>query len=218
MYRFASKIMKDVRELAQYLIKYFERIEREYGGAEVWHKGLITAQEWLRLIDADDVSSTELSAFIGTVHANWERSSGWWDLAGGAYQWVRTKGASVAPPEVFFKIEEVPFTAERDKVTLLEHAHTLLKTFERYCNEDPTGEPWLIGVNFVRRWLKLMDAEKASMAEISELTESGMENSRKYLSRAWLDTELGVWGWCKVIGHSELIPDSLRSMFGKKNG
>ena len=117
MYHFASKVMKDARELALYLIEYFERIEREYRNANVWHKGLTTAQEWLRLIDADDVSSAELSEFIGTVHANWERSSGWWDLAAGAYQWVLTKGASVAPPDVFFAIEEVPFSAERENGT-----------------------------------------------------------------------------------------------------
>ena len=209
----------EAREHAEELVKYFDRIIRDFGDSEVWQKGLTTAQEWLRLIKADNVSSAELSAFIGVVHANWDRSSGWWTLAGGAYEWVRTKDATVAPEKEFFAHENVLFPVERDKAALLGRAHRLLNTFERYRDEDPTSELWSIGFSIVRKWLSLMDAEEVILAEISELTESVMKNSGKFaMSLAWLDTEHGVWRWCKTVGHSEIIPDSWRSMLSKQDG
>ena len=56
------------REHAENLVKYFERIAREED-QEVWWKGLSTAQEWLRLIDTENLSQAELSTFIDVVHA-----------------------------------------------------------------------------------------------------------------------------------------------------
>ena len=209
----------EAREHAEKLVKYFEMIIRKYNDLEVWRKGLTTAQEWLRLINADNVSSDELSAFIGVVHANWDKSSGWLNLAGGAYQWVRTRDVTVAPAKVFFAHENVLFPVERDKAALLGRAHRLLNTFERYRSEDPTSELWSIGFNIVRKWLRLMDSEEVVLAEISELTESVIKNSAKFdMSLTWLDTEHGVWSWCKTVSQTELIPDSWRSMFSKQNG
>jgi len=201
----------EAREHAEKLVKYFEMIIGKYNDLEVWQKGLTTAQEWLRLINAANASSVELSAFIGVVHANWDRSSGWWDLAGGAYHWVRKIGFTVAPPEVFFSHEDVLFPVDRDKAALLARAHRLLNTFEVYRSEDPTSELWPIALNIVRRWLRLMDAEEVVLAEISELAESVTKNSGQFImSIAWIHTEHGVWSWCKTVGHSELIPDSRR--------
>src|SRR4051812_28828545 len=96
------------REHAENLVKYFERIIREYDGGEVWQKGLKTAQEWLRLIDSESASQVELSTFIDIVHANRYRTSGWADLASGAYHWVASKNIPISPPEIFFASDSLP--------------------------------------------------------------------------------------------------------------
>ena len=135
MYYYMGQRQKDARENAENLVKHFKRIIAEYSQAEVWQKGLTTAQEWLRLINADNPSSAEISAFIAVVDANCDRSSAWADMAGGAYQWARTKG--VSRPKTLFASEGLLFAAKSDSVTWLEHARMLLKAFERRHEDDP---------------------------------------------------------------------------------
>lgn len=83
------------------LVGYFEHLAQE-NDQEIWQNGLVTTQEWLRLIDAENPSKNELLELIRIVHANMYRSSGWLDLALGVYRWVSSKGIEVAPPEEFF--------------------------------------------------------------------------------------------------------------------
>lgn len=206
----------EAREHAENLVKYFEHIAHE-NDREVWWKGLSTAQEWLRLIDADNASQAELSAFIGVVHADRYRTSGWFDLALGAYHWVSTKGVPIPPPEVFFASEglsiDTYFTA-----TPLEHAHTLVKIFEQYTREDPDNEAWAIGLDVVREWLRLSEAKEARRSEISALVRNVFENQQKYLSKAWFDTAFSVGNWCKASGNLDLIPDDFRHLFTTRIG
>src|ERR1700690_3795938 len=93
--------MEDVHTYAERLVKYFE-----------WHtsknatkrmlKGAKAAREWLRLIDADQVTEAEMSALIGMTCANMDEGSNWSDLAVGAYHWATSKGFKLPPREVYF--------------------------------------------------------------------------------------------------------------------
>jgi hypothetical protein len=131
------------REHAEMSIKYFRRLAHE-SGREVWKHGLDAAQEWLRLIDASSVSSTEVLAFIGVIHANRYRTSGWYDLALGAYHWASTNGFPVPPPEDFWSAEDLPGVIY-DQVPSREYAEILVKHFEQYAREDPNQEVWELG-------------------------------------------------------------------------
>jgi hypothetical protein len=205
----------EAREHAENLMEYFERIAHE-NDQEVWWKGLSTAQEWLRLINADNASYTELSTFIDVVHANRYRTSGWFDLALGAYHWVSTKGVVIPSPEVFFASEGVP-TEIQFTATPLEYAHILVKFLEQYNREDPSNEAWTIGLEIVREWLRLSEAKKASRSEVEALVKSVFENYRRYHSKIWFDTAIGVGNWCKASGNLDLIPDDFRRMLTTGN-
>lgn len=193
----------NAREHAESLAKYFERIAH-IDDREVWWKGLETAQEWLRLIDADHAPSSELTAFINVVHANRYRTSGWYDLALGAYHWVKTKGISIFPPEIFFAPEGMT-TEMLQTVTPFEHAHTLVRVFEQYKREDPSSETWAVGLDVVREWLRLSEAEEMSKSEVSILVQKVF--NQDYSSKLWFDTAVGISRWCNATGNLDLIPD-----------
>ncbi|MCP4537516.1 MAG: hypothetical protein GY832_10250 [Chloroflexi bacterium] len=199
------------REHAENLIEYFDRISRENSN-EVWKKGFITAKEWLGLIDSQNATQQEISAFINVVHANRYRTSGWFDLALGAYHWVKGNGHPVSPPEEFFASERLPGVDFRD-VTPAEHAHLLIKYFEQNCLEDPSSAIWPLGLETAREWLKLIESEAPKESEVSTLVEKVFENKRTCLSQGFFDTALGVYAWCKELGFLNLIPDEFRSLF-----
>jgi len=205
----------EAREQAENLVGYFERIARE-NDREVWWKGLRTAQEWLGLIGTDNASQAELSAFIDVVHANRYRTSGWYDLALGAYHWISTKNVPVLPPEIFFASEgvrtEIYFTA-----TPLEYAHIVVGFFERYNREDPSSEAWAIGLDVVREWLRLSEAREVSRSEVTTLVKKVFENYQRYLSKVWFDTAVGVSSWCTATGNLDLIPEDFRHMAAPGN-
>ncbi len=143
------------REHAERLVKYFERIASENENREVWQKGLTTAQEWLRLIDSENISQEELSNFIRVIHANKSRTSGWYDLASGAYHWAHSKGFALPKVKDFFDSENLPSTTF-EKVTFEEHAEILVKHFGKYLDEDPHSLAWKIGLKSAQEWQRLL--------------------------------------------------------------
>lgn len=200
------------REHAENLVGYFERIANENDG-EVWQKGLVTAQEWLRLISEENAPQVELLTFIGVVHANRYRGSGWFDLALGAYHWVRAKGVSVPPAEVFFASEGLPSNISFFRKTFHEQAYALLAIFEEYNEEDPSSEVWASGIEIIHDWLKLIDMPNVKKPEISVFVQSMFHNQNKFLStKVWFDTALGVSFWCKEKGYLDLVPDRYQSL------
>ncbi|MBK8906142.1 MAG: hypothetical protein IPM53_33495 [Anaerolineaceae bacterium] len=115
-------------EHAENLVKYFARIAEE-NDSEVWRKGLSTAKEWLRLIDSEDYLEKEISSFLGVVHANRHRTSGWYDLALGAYSWARLKGHPVPSSEEFFAPSQLANIQNMSETPPSDQAHELLKIF-----------------------------------------------------------------------------------------
>ena len=184
------------REHAENLVKYFEQILRE-NDSEVWQKGLSTAQEWLRLIDSDDFSTEELSSFLGVVHANRHESSGWGDLAYGAYSWARLKGHAVPPPEEFFTPPNLSNILNMYETPSSEQALELLNAFQQYNREDPSCEMWEAGIKSTKVWLSLIEAEEVEKSEIVKLIENVFVNQRKYHSVEWFGTALRISYWCK---------------------
>jgi hypothetical protein len=205
----------EAREHADRLVKYFERRVHENEGGEVWQKGLNTAEEWLRLIDSENVSQSELSVFLGVVHANRYRTSGWNDLAAGAYHWVLSKGLPVPPPKEFFASDSLPNNSHLFKLSSLEHARALNKIFQQNNDEDPTNEGWVNGVQVTQEWERLIQKEQKDGTEISSLVKNASYNQRKYFANVWLHTVLTIGLWCKAIGYLHLVPDDFRDMVVK---
>jgi hypothetical protein len=201
---------KDVtpRAHAAASVKYFDRVARE-SGQEVWKYGLSTAREWLRLIDADSVSPTEVSAFIGVVHANRYRTSGWFDLALGVYHWARTNGFPVSPPDDFWATETLPGLRYKE-VPLREHAEMLVKHFKQYACEDPNQEVWQLGLDTAQEWLRLIDLDSVSQVEVSALIDVVCENRHK--TSGWFDLALGIYHWSSDNGFSTLWPEDFQSV------
>ena len=200
---------ENAHDRAVRLVRYFERITSDEGG-EVWQKGLSTAQEWLRLIDAENVSEAELLKIIGVVHANRFRTSGWSDLAGGVYFWVQLQGVSLPSGEKFFEPEGITHSGFNEK-TSLERARILLLNFETYNEEDPKSKVWKAGVEITLEWLRLIDSPEIKRTEVASLVQGVFDN--KFTSNLWGFTALGICYWCKEIGHLDLVPDDFRSLF-----
>lgn len=201
----------DAREHAEKLVKYFDRASRE-NDQEVWQKGLTTAQEWLRLIDSNDASPTELTAFINVVHANRFRSSGWYDLALGTYHWIKAKGIEVSPREVFFASEGMAVEMLQT-ATPLEYAHTLINFFEQCKREDPSNETWTTGLEIVQEWLRLIETKEWRESEVSTLVSKIFDRYKDSYSKLWLDAAIGISLWCKETENLDLIPDDFHHLF-----
>lgn len=80
---------KTYKDRAEFLIKYFEWVNREYPQNQ-WQTGTEIARQWLKLLNTDTkLSVEEVTAFIDTVDQNKDRGSGWFDLALGVGSWAR---------------------------------------------------------------------------------------------------------------------------------
>ena len=92
----------EAREHAEVLVKYFERIAHEHD-AEVWRKGLTTAQEWLRLVETQDLKNSDVSALVRMIENGGRKylSLGWFDMALGAYSWCKELGFIDLIPDRF---------------------------------------------------------------------------------------------------------------------
>jgi hypothetical protein len=207
----------EAQEQAQRLISYFDRIARENKNFEVWQKGLNTAREWLRLINSENVSSSELSTFLGVIHANRYRTSGWTDLALGAYHWVVSKGVSVPPAKDFFMPDGLPTYSELVKMTSVEHAQALNAIFRQNNDEDPTTEGWAKGLKITQDWIRLIDKDAKDESEIASLVENAASNQRKYAAKVWFDTILTIGLWCKAIGYLHLVPEDFKDIVSRSD-
>lgn len=200
----------DAREHAKSLVRYFGSIAHE-DNREVWQKGLKTAQEWLRLIDTNHVSPDELTTFINVVHANRYRTSGWYDLALGAYSWIKTKDISISPSEVFFAPEGISRELLQTG-TPLEHAQIFIRCFEQNKNEDPSSKVWTIGLDTAHEWANLCKVEDVSKSEISILVKKVFDNYQDYSTNLWNYLAVGICRWCNATDNLDLIPDDFHWM------
>lgn len=207
----------EARAHAASLVDYFEHRVAE-SDSEHYQRGLSTAREWLRLIDAEAPSQAELSAFIGIVHANRYRSSGWFDLALGAHHWARAKGVPVPPHEVFFASDGLSGMGELTRAAPLDLAQALLALFEQYSREDPGYEGWAAGLATARDWMELIQAKNVSRTEAAAFVERVFREGKRFASKLWYDASLAICVWCKAIGYPDLIPgDTYRLWFAATN-
>jgi len=200
------------KEHAERLINYFERSASENEGVEIWQKGVATAKEWLRLIEAECISASELSIFLNVVHANRYRSSAWHDLALGAYPWVSSKGIDVPSPDIFFAPDGLPKDDRLFGYSSLEHAIVLNDIFQEKTSEDPTTEGWQKGCKITEEWLRLIEKSEKKEVEILALVEQAQSNQRECLAMVWFDTVFTISLWCKSIGHLDLVPDNYQEL------
>jgi hypothetical protein len=201
------------REHAVTLVKYFERIARENENREVWVKGFNTAQEWLKLIDSENVSRADVSRFMGVVHANRYRTSGWYDLALGVYHWANAKGFELPSPEEYFASENLPSKYLFQEVSFQEQANLLVEYYQNYSTEDPESPVWSTGLKAAKEWQRLLKLSSLTEEDVSTLIEL-VENYQKYLSQAWFDLALGVYKWFHSRGFVQRIPSDFHSLIG----
>ena len=195
------------REYAEDSAHYFEMIIQKPNHGEVWQKGLAIAREWLRLINSDPTSQTELQTLLASVHANRYRTCAWYEMAFGIYDWVRSKGIQVLPPEQFFAREFQPSRQEIHQTKPADLARSFLKIFEEYHQEDPSSKAWSSGIESVQQWLRLIENQAINRFEVSALVDIVLENEGNFRSSVWTRTLFGVCFWCKTIGYPDLIPE-----------
>ena len=212
--------IEDLCRHAEEIIEYFDSsvqdcVQNGYN-VEVWQKGLNTAQEWLRLINSENASQSELQAFIDVIHANRYRSSMWSSFAEEAYDWVSSKGVSVPPREVFFKYDGLKSYDMQAmfKVPPVEHAQKLIEIFQLYSKEDPTSQIWRKGLIIAQEWLRLINSQARTDVEISELMKNAFENFKNHQGTSQLfDAFLAMSYWCGSIGKANLVPKGFGALF-----
>jgi len=211
---------RELRKYAEEIIEYFdssvrECVENGYS-VGVWQKGLETAQEWLRLLEEENISQSELLAFIGVVHANGHRSSMWTGFAQESYDWVSSKGVPLPPRDVFFRYDGLKSYDLRTMFSVppAEHAQKLIEIFQLYLQEDPTSEIWGKGLIIAQEWLRLINSQASTDVEISELMKSSFEDFKNHQGTGlFFDTFLAMSYWCGSIGKANLVPKGFGALF-----
>lgn len=211
---------ENLRKHAEEIIEYFDSsvqdcVQNGYN-VEVWQKGLNTAQEWLRLINSENTTQSELQAFIGVVHANRYSSSMWSSFAEKAYDWVSSKGVSVPPHDVFFKSDGLRSYDLKAmfNVPSVEHAQKLIEIYQLYSQEDSTSEVWRDGLKIAQEWLRLINSHVIADTEISELMKRSFDNLSKHQGTSLsLDGFFAMSYWCGSIGKANLVPNGFGALF-----
>jgi hypothetical protein len=195
----------DIRESAQRCAGYYETQSKEYG-ADGLKKGAETANEWLRLIDAETVTQEEVAILLSIARANMNEGSYWFWLAGSIYTWASSKGFVVPSQEVWFSWSPI-FRSDYEKLTALERANWLIGQFENNTRDDPEDAAWRNGASIATEWRNMIDASEVTYLELSQLLEKlqthiqSFRNVNYYLGKS-------IYHWCSDIGYSELVPEN----------
>jgi hypothetical protein len=128
-------------------------------------------------------------------------------MAGGIYYWVRSKGVPVLPSEQFFASELQLSRKELQQTKPSDFAHSLLKIFAEYHQEDPSSKAWSSGLDVIQEWMRLIEKQEVSRSEVSALVEITVENEQNFLSSTWTQALIGICNWCKTLGYPDLIPE-----------
>lgn len=200
----------EAREKAVQMVGYFTKVSRGSPDIEVWAKGLGTAQEWLRLIDAPSVSEQELSAFLGVIHVHRWHTAAWANMAYEAYQWARKQSAALPPSEKFFAHESLQML---EGLTAVERANTLIELFKRNTLLDPAYEPWRRGLAFTERWLALMQSESLTEEFVMTLVTAISQYSRKNCDDLWSVLHLSASRWAFQLGYADQVRAVLHGVY-----
>jgi hypothetical protein len=57
---------------------------------------------------------------------------------------------------------------------------------------------------------------REAVYEVSVPVKKVFENHRKYQSKVWFDTAVGISNWCKLTGNFDLAPDDFRHLLKKE--
>lgn len=198
--------MEEARELAERYVAYFAHIVRE-SHAELWEKGLKTANEWKRLIDADSKSDSELSALLGIIRANSGRTMGWSGLASGVYSWVESQGYPVTSREECFSRWQLVHGDFREAVAIGQ-ANRLLKYFEQNNHDEPAYDHWIFGMATAKEWLKFIQSQDTSGPSVTALLDEVHQHCETFGPEPWVSFEMALFQWCSKMGIWHSVADT----------
>ncbi len=192
---------------AKVLLSYFERLARE-SDEDVWARGAEVTREWLRLMNNDDITQTDVSAFLSIVRANRHRSSGWLELATAVYEWTKQQGFVVPAYAQFFK--SGLNTPALIAMSPHEFAEFIAENFEEKIQEDPGQKIWELGLFAARQWVGLIDMDVPSEDDLSSFIKFMDENSR-WQALEWSYMVRKIFDWTIENGYSTLWPGKYQS-------
>ncbi|MBK9745877.1 MAG: hypothetical protein IPO91_03785 [Chloroflexi bacterium] len=199
----------EARDKAVQMVGYFERVARERPDMPVWAKGRKTAQEWLRLIDAQSVSELELTAFVGVICVHQAHTIGWSDLANEAYQWAQTQGFALPSIEEFYEPEN---PRALKGLTFLERANKFVDLLTRNTRVDPEYEPWRKELALAEQWLRLMQSENLSEEMTISFFAEVLQGMSKYIDNLWSQFAISVFPWAGGLEYADQLREMIRTM------
>jgi hypothetical protein len=182
------------KHAAEGFVAYFEGFAVRLPGENL-RRGLDTAREWLRLIEATSVSREEIATLLGVVQANQHRGSGWNSMAICVYSWAAKRGYPVPSAEEFVDHREWSREALAEDVSSARAAEILVNHFERRTLQDPKQETWELGLATARTWRRLIQSHSVSPSELSALLETVRTNTARTITHDWWVLEHAVYRW-----------------------
>ncbi len=212
----------DARKEAQGYIEYFKESVQESSNnpedklSKVWQHGLLIAQEWLKLIDAQAISEGEFQRFIGAIHANRYMSSAWGGLARDAYAWAVQKGFSLPDEHEFFAsssyfvhdyIQSLLSTKFPGGDGYLEMANRLFAYFEENHFEDSRNPIWQRGYEISKEWIRLLQSEIPNPLEMNGLVEKIFSLEYRTVYLEFFIIYIGLCRWIVEMGFEQYLQD-----------
>ena len=184
------------RPFVDWCVRYFEALATP-DARDHWQRGLNTAREWLRLINAPSVSPKEVSSLVGIAQANQRRGSGWNVMAMGIHSWAAECGCTEPSFEEFYDRREWAREALDKHVSAAHAADILFEHFQRRTHQDPDQEIWDLGLNTARTWRDLIHRDSVPGLERAALLESARRNAKRHETEDWWVLEQAIDRWSK---------------------
>jgi len=184
------------RPFVDWCVGYFEALAAA-DARDHWQRGLNTAREWLRLINAPSVSPKEVSSLVGIAQANQHRGSGWNVMAMGIRSWAAECGCTVPSFEEFYDRRGWAREALDKRVSAAHAADILVEHFQRRTHQDPDQEVWDLGLNTARTWRDFIHRKSVPGPERSALLESARINAERNGTHDWWVLEQAIGRWSK---------------------
>ncbi len=184
------------RPFVDWCVRYFEALAAA-DARDHWQRGLNTAREWLRLINAPSVSPKEVSSLVCIAQANQHRGSGWNLMAIGIRSWAAECGCTVPSFEEFHDRRGWAKEALDKHVSAAHAADILFEHFQRRTHQDPDQEIWDLGLSTARTWRDFIHRNSVPGPERSALLQSARINAERNGTDDWWVLEQAIGRWCK---------------------
>lgn len=181
---------------AEWCVRYFETVAAA-DARDNFQRGLNTAREWRRLINAPSASPQEVSSLVGIAQANQHRGSGWNVMAIGIRSWAGECGFAVPSFEEFYDRRDWSREALGERLAPAHAAEILVEHFERRTHQDPDQEIWDLALSTARTWRNFIHRDSVPGSELSAFLETARTNAERHGTHDWWVLEQAISRWSK---------------------